>query len=212
MEALALILSPDCLHFVMLLQHRWGIESYIRWMFSIHKTERENQCWSGAVVLHSSSALVRNGCRGGLSSTSFTYTVVKAGHVSALRYVQPLLRECVLAMLVWFLHTWTLWISRNSSSVPWQGKRGSAVPFRPRNEKGSDLTWQVMEQQWENQNENSELLMLSPINAFRLLGRELLWWGKLWELQLFSGSTAWGWQRRIRWNWVTETSSSSLTI
>lgn len=36
---------------------------------------------------------------------SFAYAVAKVGHVSVLRYVQPLLRECVLALLVWFLHT-----------------------------------------------------------------------------------------------------------
>lgn len=63
------------------------------------------------------------------------------------------------------------WISHNSSSVPWQGEGESAVPFHPRNEKAGDLTWQVMEQQWENQNENSELLMLSPVHTFRLLGQ-----------------------------------------
>lgn len=45
------------------------------------------------------------------------------------------------------------------------------MPFRPRNEKGSDLTWQIMEHQWENQNENSELLMLSLTYTFKLLGQ-----------------------------------------
>lgn len=69
-------LDPEpYLHFVMLLQHSWGIESYSRWMFSIHKSERENQCWSGAVVLHSSSALVRNDCKGDLSSTCLSSTL-----------------------------------------------------------------------------------------------------------------------------------------
>lgn len=68
METLALILSPDYLHLVMLLQHRGGIESY-RWMFSMHRAERENQCRYGAVALHSSDALVRNDCRGVFAST-----------------------------------------------------------------------------------------------------------------------------------------------
>lgn len=216
METLALIQSPDYLHFVMLFQYRWGIESYSRWMFSIHRAERENQCWSAIVVLHSSSALVGNAYRGGLSSMSFIYTVAKARHVSAQRYVQPLLRECVFTLLVWFLHatqhTWMLGISHNSSSVPKQGEGESAVPFHPRNEKRNDLTWEIMEQQWENQNESSELLNSVPYTLLGCQDRELPWLGKIWELQLFSDRTTWRWQRRIRWNWITETSVSSLTM
>lgn len=105
METLALILSLDYLHFVMLLQHRGGIESYSRWMFSIPRAERENQCRYGAVVLHSSDALVRSDCWDGLTTTSFICTVTKVERIPALRHVQPLLRQCRFALLIWFLHS-----------------------------------------------------------------------------------------------------------